>query len=462
MRNPIRRARGFWRMATCGALAAISASVLGPGIWRAEAQVSPNGGEFQVNTYTTSVQLETAVASDAQGNFVIVWTSLGSSGTDTSAFSVQARRYAANGAPLGAQFQVNTYTLNSQQDSAVASDALGNFVIVWTSYGSSGTDTSSYSVHSRLYDSDGNPLGGELQVNTYTTSFQLDAAVASDPSGNFVVAWRSNGSIGTDTSGASIQAQRYAAGGAPLGGEFQVNTYTTNSPISHAVTSDASGTFIFTWDSDGSSGTDTSLRSVQAQRYGANGAPLGGQFQVNTYTPDSQNDPAVGSDAQGNFVIAWRSYGSTGTDTSLGSVQAQLYDASGSPIGGQFQVNMYTTSSQLQPAVARNASGAFVVAWGSYGSSDTDLSGGSIQARRYAANGAPLAGDFQVNTYTMNNQRDPALATDASGNFVVAWGSYGSSGSDLSGYSVQAQRYDGLFRDGFETGDTSRWSAAVP
>ncbi|HLF55336.1 MAG TPA: hypothetical protein VI942_00680 [Thermoanaerobaculia bacterium] len=43
------------------------------------------------------------------------------------------------------------------------------------------------------FDSTGSPLGTEFQVNTSTTDFQSDAAVAVDGSGNFVVTWQSEG-----------------------------------------------------------------------------------------------------------------------------------------------------------------------------------------------------------------------------------------------------------------------------
>jgi hypothetical protein len=71
---------------------------------------------------------------------------------------------------------------------------------------------------------------------------------------------------------------------------------------------------------------------------------------------------------------------------------------------------------------------------------------------------SPNGGEFQVNTYTTNDQRVPAVAVDGQGNFVVAWQSYSSSGTDTSYSSIQAQRYDALFRDGFESGTTGRWS----
>jgi len=59
-------------------------------------------------------------------------------------------------------------------------------------------------------------------------------------------------------------------------------------------------------------------------------------------------------------------------------------------------------------------------------------------------------------------QQYPKATVDGQGNFVVAWQSFGSSGTDTDSYSVHAQRFDDLLSDGFETGDTGRWSAVVP
>jgi hypothetical protein len=67
---------------------------------------------------------------DADGDFVVVWHSLGSGGTDTSDFSVQGQRYDAAGSAQGSQFQVNTYTTNVQFAPSVAMDADGDFVVV--------------------------------------------------------------------------------------------------------------------------------------------------------------------------------------------------------------------------------------------------------------------------------------------------------------------------------------------
>lgn len=82
-----------------------------------------------------------------------------------------------------------------------------------------------------------------------------------------------------------------------------------------------------------------------------------------------------------------------------------------------------------------------MVVWCSGGSSGGDTSSSSIQGQRYAAGGAALGGQFQVNSYTTSYQRYPAVALSANGDFVVVWESDGSIGGDTSGYSIQGQRY---------------------
>jgi hypothetical protein len=229
----------------------------------------------------------------------------------------------------------------------------------------------------------GAALAATLQVNTYTTSYQAYPSVAVDADGDFVVVWVSHGSSGSDTDGRSIQGQRYDAGGSAVGSEFQVNSYTTDDQFSPSVAVDADGDLVVVWASRGSAGSDTSWYSIQGQRYDASGSAVESEFQVNTYTTYLQVGPSVAVDADGDFVVVWSSHGSAGSDTDEWSVQGQRYDASGSAVGSEFQVNTYTTSYQAYPSVAVDADGDFVVVWESWGSAGSDTSYSSVQGQRY-------------------------------------------------------------------------------
>jgi hypothetical protein len=396
----------------------------------------PTGHEFQVNSYTTFAQEAASVAADADGDFVVVWQSTGSSAGDTSFQSIQGQRYSSAGSAVGSEFQVNTYTTSVQVVPSVAADADGDFVVVWISSGSAHGDSSGFSIQGQRYNSAGGAVGSEFQVNTYTTGDQQLPSVAVDADGDFVVVWSSFGSSGSDTSMDGVQGQRYNSAGTAVGSEFQVNTYTTNSQRSPWVAVEASGDFVVVWDSLGSSSGDASSRSIQGRRYDSAGNEIGSQFQVNTYTTNDQEVPSVAVDADGDFVVAWSSTGSFG-DASSYSVQGQSYNSAGSAVGSQFQVNTYTTNIQWMPSVAAEADGDFVVAWGSSGSFGGDTSSSSVQGQRYNSSGSAVGSEFQVNTYITGLQDGPSVAVDADGDFVVAWESEGSSGSDTSGFSIQ-------------------------
>ena len=198
------------------------------------------------------------------------------------------------------------------------------------------------------------------------------------------------------------------------------------------MASDSSGNFVVVWASDDQDGSGY---GVFGQRYASSGAPLGPEFRVNTYTTSHQSAPAVASDSSGNFVVVWQSYGQDGSSY---GVFGQRYASTGAPLGPEFRVNTYTTSIQSRPAVASDSSGNFVVVWQSY---DQDGSSYGVFGQRYASTGAPLGPEFRVNTYTTSTQADPAVASDSSGNFVVVWESYAQDGSATG---VFGQRYSAI------------------
>lgn len=333
---------------------------------RYNASGKPVGRAFRVNTYTTSRQSDPAVAIDADGDFVVTWESFLQDG---SGYGIYAQRYDDAGNAVGDEFRANTYTTSRQSAPAVAIDADGDFVIAWYSVGQDGSD---YGIYAQRYDAAGTAAGDEFRANTYTTSRQADPAVAIEADGDFLIAWHSQGQ---DGSGFGVYAQRYGASGNSVGDEFRANTYTTDHQFRPAVAVDADGDFLIAWTSDGQDG---SAYGVFAQRYDAAGNAVGGEFRANTYTTSIQSGPAVAINAGGDFVIAWNSFAQVG---SFFGVFAQRYEADGSAIGDEFRANTYTTGGQTSPAVAADADGDFLIAWESFGQ---DGSGYGIYAQRYA------------------------------------------------------------------------------
>ena len=459
-------ARAAWAPAVCLLLGAVLCPSATSGDDGGATAVRPAGGELQVNTYTPGEQQHPSVGRDSDGDFVVIWQSGGSDGSDADGTSIQGQRYAGDGTAVNAQFQVNSYTTGLQERPAVAVEPGGDFVVVWHSDGSPEDDVDR-SIQGQRFASDGSALGDQFQVNSGTAGSQQFPKVAVDTDGDFVVVRESDASGGTDSDGRSVQGRRFASDGTSLGSQFQVNTYTTHEQRSPAVAIDAAGAFVVAWESGDlfAPGPDGSYYGIRGQRFDADGTALSDELQVNTYTTDDQRFPAVAVDAEGDFVVVWES-GSVfgdGPDGSYSGIQGQLYASDGAAVGDEFQVNSFTTGYQVYPALAMAADGGFVVTWesgdGAYPGPDGSYS--SVQIQRFAADGCALEGEIQVNSYTTDDQRDAAVAVTADGDVVVTWSSRGSAGTDLSGDSVQAQRYrllpGEIFTDGFESGDTSAW-----
>jgi hypothetical protein len=214
------------------------------------------GAEFRVNVVTTSTQQRARVAAAEDGRFVVVWESFYQDGAGVA---VIGRRYDAAGNP-GAEFQVNTYTTSVQAYAAVSMAQDGRFVVVWQSYAQDGQFGG---IFGQRYDAGGSPQGAEFLVNTYTTSNQQRPAVAMAGDGSFVVTWRSyDGLEGMNNAG--VRGRMFDVQGDPVGGEFRVNSYTTGLQGTPLMSSAPNGSFVVVWRSNGQDG---STYGAFGQRY---------------------------------------------------------------------------------------------------------------------------------------------------------------------------------------------------
>jgi hypothetical protein len=376
--------------------------------------------EFRVNTFTPDEQSDPSVSSDADGDVVVVWSKF--------PVYVSGQRYTSSGAARGTEFEVS-FRAHFPANPAVSSDADGDFVVVWEGdllppfRGSLPTKP----IFARRYASDGAPRGTEFQVNTYTVATEAPA-VSSDADGDFVVVWyQYNPSL-------EVAGQRFASNGAALGTEFQINAssvaYSYNTGPS--VSRDADGDFVVVW------GADIPDRVV-GRRYASNGTARGAEFQINTSTVDYQPAPSVGSDADGDFVVAWRKSGSYCSF----DVFAQRYASSGTRVGTEFQVsNTYTIGvcyQEIGPVVTSDADGDFVVVWKSSDYTPDETRFFRVAGQRYTSNGVARGAEFQINVNSIYyyNTNGPAVGGSASDNFVVAWENYDGHGESLGVFARQ-------------------------
>ncbi|QHT65833.1 T9SS type A sorting domain-containing protein [Rhodocytophaga rosea] len=384
------------------------------------------GNPIQVNSFTTNNQVNAAIAVDPDGDFVVVWQ--GNSQIANSGYDIYMRRYDAAGKPLDPDGKlVNTgYTTGNQVNPAVAMDADGDFVITWQS---EGQDGSLNGIYAQRYTAAGVAQLPVIQANNLTTGEQTNPAIAMFRNGDFVLAWE-----GLDASGTGIYLRRYnAAGAAQTANEVVVNTTTAGNQIAPAISMDDTGNFVIAWQSSDGAGD-----GIFAKRYNAAGTAQSGDLPVNTTTAGSQREPSVAvttGDTAGSsiFMITWVSTNQDGAGE--GVFARRFVNNTG---GSEFPVNTYTTSDQSRPVVATDEGGIFVIIWQSIGQ---DGSEEGIYTRRYTRTGNAIdANEFLVNAFTTGKQTKAAVATDAAGNFIIAYSSYGQL-SPTSNEDVFAQRY---------------------
>ncbi len=402
---------------------------------------------FPLNSYTTGAQQQPAVAMDPSGGFVTVWESFGQDG---SARGVFGQRFDALGAKVGNEFQANSYATGDQRFPQVASDSNGNFVVVWDgqregdtqgialrAYDSDGvalfpgereahTGTADpetlprvarndngfvvvwhstvpvvgYELRGQLFEPDTDPTGATFQVAAYTTADIQSPSIDMDAAGNFVVAWQSY----DDGSATGIRARAYASNGVPITGEIDVNSYTTGFQRRPSVAMDGTGGFVVAWDNG-----ENPPFSIHAQKFDATGAPVGGNVLLGQGT-----DVVISKRELGGYGAVW--VPASSTSVLLALIEGARFDDDLAPVGGPFDLHDLAVSTQpFARTVAADNGRHFVFAWQDLGpGGDVDVfarRGGHPDVTAFTVDERASGGSSNLNGVLETGERvvvDPA------------------------------------------------------
>lgn len=372
------------------------------------------GSESQVNIFTEGDQMNPVLGADAAGDFVVVWSS---AMQDDGLPGIYARQYYANGAAKGDEIQISS-SWAPHENPAVAVKSDGEFAVTWNNYWIE--NQTSGGVAARIFNNLGQARGDEFQVNSFATDFQGEPDIAMDGSGNFVIVWQSWNQDGDQF---GIFARLFNQNGTPLGSEFQVNTYTANDQLNPAVVMNLNGYFVITWSSYGQDGDRS---GIYGRTFDRNGNPTSAEFRVNFTVLGWQEKPAIAMDALGHFIITWHSY--TEGESSY-DIFARVYETS-TLKGPEFQVNGYSPDWQVDPAIAADATGNFMIAWQSM-NQESESTG--IFARSFDQYGQPTNNEIQINTTETDRQEAADILLFSDGSYNIVWQSRQ---NDESGWDI--------------------------
>jgi hypothetical protein len=409
--------------------AAISTTRVGPASYVSFAPTGASGG------LTVGVTAALGVVTSGSGTTLMISASAGTpvgEQTITLTGTTVVPRGGSFG-PLGASSKVHTTPVKVYITDAGAAPfaASGNGFRVNTTTGSEtdpavGMDQSgafvvawkseTHDLLAQRYSRFGAPLAGEFRVNSSTASGVYEPAASGSSSGAFTVVWRG---------GSEIEGQRYASG-VPQGSEFQVNSVGGYYEAKPRVGSDWDGNFVVAW---GRAAGPSSSFDPWARLFSSSGAPLGGEFRIDTifepigpgfFVDGNAWAPSIAVTPPDTFVVAWSS---NAPPAAVGAVWAQTRDANGA-FGTEFLPNQYGAAAGAPPSVAIGAGGNFVVTW----------SGTYLWGQRYAPNASALGAAFRVDSGAPNPPFTEKVVSDSAGNFVIVW-------SDAASAQIQARRY---------------------
>lgn len=371
----------------------------------------PRGPEFQVNTNTLAYHYDPAVAVFPDGGFVAVWTA-GPRFDEPGRRVIHARLFDRQGKPESGEFRLVDRTAGSQFPYRVVADRDGSFLVSWNEV----TPKRRSSVYVRRFNRDGTPRGETIRVHAPSTSDRSNGVIAIGADGRFAVAWeaRRPSSYYTDA-----VARVFSAEGAPLTPETRISrrgiTFIFDEvhvyPEGLALTPDGSLMALIRHSGEGCIDSEVIYVPLDGRRrrayklnpsYNCVSTEWGGSLLV------------MGQD--GSAVAVWTEF----------ELIAQRFGPKGEPRGDRFYVNEKGIGLQNSGAVAVQADGSFVIVWTEDEGRDGDESG--IFARAFAADGAPLTRDLQINQTTQGCQYASAIGAAPQGPMIVVWTHTGEDG----------------------------------
>ena len=269
--------------------------------------------ELQVNQRTKHNQDNSAAAAFEDGRFLVVWQTQSEDATHTD---IRGRAITVDGRPAGDAFPLNENPTGDQKNPAVAALHGDRYLAVWASLGADGDD---YGIIGRICSLAGG-CAPERILNTHARGTQHWPEVAALRGGQHVVTWSSEGQ---DGDGFGVFARIFGPDGDPSGGEFQVNSRTEGNQWVANVATLSRGGFVVLWMDQGADGDGY---GISGQLFDPDGTPIGAELRVNVRAEGDQRVRSVTGLRDGRFVVAWEDQR---PDGDRWSARARIFEVSG-------------------------------------------------------------------------------------------------------------------------------------
>ncbi|MDR1958716.1 MAG: trypsin-like serine protease [Planctomycetaceae bacterium] len=234
-----------------------------------------------------------------------------------------------------------------------------------------GYDTASYSVKTLKESSGVFRVNAPEPQNPNSTlpsaTNQMNASVAMDADGDFVITWQGEVRGANNTLTTNIYARRFTP--QAIQDESKISFYSDGYSTQQYKT-DIYGDYLY---DDGGNLIPTG-QPVQGVR------PFADQFVVNEYKDGYQMQPSIGMDRDGNFIIAWADFRQD--NSWFSGITAKWYDRDCNVMSSDVRVSPEENLPKTQPSVAISNDGYAVITYYTTLDSNVD-SGTNASSSRY-------------------------------------------------------------------------------
>jgi hypothetical protein len=274
-----------------------------------DANGTPLGNEFLVNTVFTGNQYRPEITSLVGGGYVITWVD-----ANTNVGDVKGQMFSATGVKIGAEFLVNNSTASMQSGHTITSLANGGFALAWST-GDIAADGSSSAVRMRIFGPSGSAIASEFTANNLTANAQGSPDIKQLSNGNILVTWVSYDPA-QDGQGLAIKARIFSASGTAIGSEFLVNNLGTGDQDRPNIAVLADGGFMITW-STTDVAQDGNGSAIKARVFDPDGVPVAPEFLINGLATGNQTLPQIVQLPDGRVFATWVSASGDGSNLAI-------------------------------------------------------------------------------------------------------------------------------------------------
>ncbi|MCJ7554615.1 MAG: T9SS type A sorting domain-containing protein [Ignavibacteriaceae bacterium] len=311
------------------------------------------GNEIQVNELTEGDQIRPSVAMNTEGDFAIAWASY----TDfNSIYDIKVRLY-KNGTAASNEFLVNTVTANTQTKPSVDISTDGSFIVVWESWFEDGSDRG---IFGQRFSPDGNKNGGQFQINLTTQFSQARPVVKYFPDGKFIVIWESWKQETPVASGYGLFGRLFNSSGEPISNEVQINDYSTDYQWFPDVVTLDSENFVVAWCSWEQDGHDG---GIYIKRLNTSWESFKPELLVNSTTSYYQWLPKLAKTPGGNIAVVWSSWLQDG---SREGIYTKILDGELNEKSFESRLNDVTQNFQWEPSIVALNDDELIAVWSNY------------------------------------------------------------------------------------------------